>query len=385
MTGRFHCAAVLAIALLVPHSLVRAEGESTPRAKAATEPLHKSSYRIIDIHCHAPFPSEAALRAHLDVLDRVGVTAFNVLLLDASGWSYPGGWSEPNLLAWLELRKRFPERVLVFGTVDFNRVAKVPTFFADIVTELEVGASRGMQGVKIWKNLGMHHKDAGGKLLRIDDPRLDLFWKTCGKLGMPVLIHTADPKEYWYPSTYNTFQFGGPSTGKYFKHPDVPAWEELIRQRNNVLKKHPKTKFIGAHFASLSSDFDELAKTLDEYPNLSVDCAARLRFMYRYNPVAVRAFFVKYQDRILFGTDDFLMADPKLLDDGEGLKRWQEKHATFYSRYLEYFETDHVGIIDPYGTYREWMRLTGIRLPPEVLEKLYHANAEKLIPGLKKR
>ena len=107
--------------------------------------------------------------------------------------------------------------------------------------------------------------------------------------------------------------------------------------------------------------------------------------MYRYHPKAVRDFFVKYQDRILFGTDDFLVADPKLLDDAEGLKRWQEKHATFYSRYLEYFETDHVGIIDPYGTYREWMRLTGIKLPPAVLEKLYHVNAEKLIPGLKNR
>ena len=385
MTRRLSCAVVLALAFLGPHSFLCAQGEPTPRGKAVPEALHKSPYRIIDIHAHAPFPSDAVVRAHLDMLDRVGVTAVTVVLLDASGWPYPGGWSEPNLLAWLELRKRFPERLLVFGTVDFNRVAKEPTFFADIVTELERGASRGMQGVKIWKNLGMHYKDANGKLLRLDDPRLDLFWKTCGKLGVPILIHTADPKEYWYPNSYNVFQYEGPSTGKYFKHAEVPTWEELIRQRNSVLKKHPKTKFIGAHFASLSNDFDELAKTLDEYPNLSVDCAARLRFMYRYHPKAVRDFFVKYQDRILFGTDDFLVRDPKLLDDAKGLKDWQEKHAIFYSRYLEYFETDHGEIIDPYGTYREWMRLTGVKLPAEVLEKLYHANAEKLIPSLKRR
>ena len=157
-----------------------------------------------------------------------------------------------------------------------------------------------------------------------------------------------------------------------------------MKQRNLVLKKHPKTTFIAAHFASMSDDFDELAKTLDEYPNLSVDCSARLRFMYRYHPRAVRDFFVKYQDRILFGSDGFLVNEPKLLEDADGLKRWQDKQAAFYARYLEYFETDHMGIMEPYGSNPEWMRLTGVKLPPAVLEKLYHANAERLIPGLKK-
>ena len=200
-----------------------------------------------------------------------------------------------------------------------------------------------------------------------------------------MLIHTADPKEYWYPKSYNTYQYGAESrdTAKYYQHAEVPKCEELIVQRNSVLEKHPQTKFIGAHFASLSNDFDELAKTLDDYPNLSVECGARLRFMYRYHPQAIRDFFVKYQDRILFGTDGSLIADPKHLDDAKELRRWQDNRTLTYSRYLEYFETDHLGLFEPGGNYREWMRLTGVKLPPNVLEKFYHANAERLIPGLK--
>ena len=360
-------------------------GDEKPKApEPKTAPLYKSTYRIIDIHAHSALPSEAAVRAHLEVLDRVGVHACNVLLFDPEGWPYPGGWSEANLFAWLELRKKYPDRLHVFGTVDFNRAAREPSFFADIVTELERAASRGMQGVKIWKNLGMIHKDTSGKLLRIDDTRLDPFWKACGRLGIPVLIHTADPKEYWYPKSFNTFQFEWPSTGLYYKHATVPKWEDLIEQRNRVLKKHPRTNFIGAHHASLSDDLDELARTLDEYPNLTVDCSARMRFIYRYHPRAVRDFHIKYQDRILFGSDNFIVRDPKTLEDAKALRKWQERNAAFYSRYLEYYETDHVGLLEAYGTYSEWMRLTGVKLPPEVLEKFYHANAERLVPGLKK-
>jgi uncharacterized protein len=318
------------------------------------------------------------------VHDRVGVATMNVLLYEPDGWNYLGGWSEANLFSWLELRKHFPERLLVFGTVDFRRVLKEPTFFADIVIELERYVHRGVQGVKIWKNLGMHYRDTDGKLLRIDDPRLDAFWKKCGELGVPVLIHTADPKEYWYPKGYNTYQYEWEQTAKYFNHAEVPKWEDLMAQRDNIVKKHPKTKFIGAHFASMSNDFDELAKTLERYPNLSVECGARLRFMYRYNPKAVRDFFIKYQDRILFGTDNYMIKDPKLVDNADALRQWQDRDAAFYSRYLEYFETDHLGILEPYGTYRDWMRLSGVKLPAEVLEKFYHGNAEKLIPGVKK-
>src|SRR2546426_6452239 len=108
-----HIGLASACLVLVVGPLAAVAGDAKPDSKGKMIPVYKTSYRVIDVHAHAPFSSEAAVRAHLEVLDRVGVKAFNVALLEASGWSYPGGWSEPNLLAWFELRKRFPERLSV--------------------------------------------------------------------------------------------------------------------------------------------------------------------------------------------------------------------------------------------------------------------------------
>ena len=354
-----------------------------PRAFAApADPgeVYNSSYRIVDVHTHGAWPTPSALQAQFAVMDATGVDALTLLLFDPAGFPFNGGWSETNLRAWLELRRQFPERLNVFGTVDFGRAAKEPAFFQAIVTELQAAAKLGMQGIKIWKNLGMHHRDASGALLKIDDSRLDPFWTQCGALGLPVLIHTADPREYWYPNTFNTFQYKQGNTARYYEHPAVPGWEELIRQRNHLLQKHPETKFIAAHFASLTSDLDELGELLDKFPNLSVECSARLRFLYRYHPDAIRDFFIKYQDRILFGSDIFLIADEKTLRDETALKTWRQRQTRSYSDYLKYFETDHMVTV-PGGYQSQWLRLKGIHLPPAVLEKFYHRNAERLIPG----
>lgn len=369
------CGRWLAAALLVSLAAPLAPG-----AQPDGGGLYKSSYRIIDVHTHGVLPTKPALQAHLDVMEATGVDAFTLLLYDGTGWPNVGGWSESNLAAWLQLRREFPARLNVFGTVDFNRAAKEPAFFQAIVTELQAAVTQGMQGIKIWKNLGMHHRDASGALLAIDDPRLDPFWAKCGELGIPVLIHTADPREYWYPNTYNTFQYKQGSTSRYYQHAVVPVWEELIRQRNHVLAKHPRTTFIGAHFASLTSDFDELARLLDAHPNLVVECGARLRFFYRYHPQAIRDFFVKYQDRILFGTDVVLIADEATLAKPELRRAWQDRLVRAYSNYLEYFETDH-WVTVPAGYQTEWLRLKGLRLPPAILEKFYHGNAERVIHG----
>ena len=347
-------------------------------APAEAEGLYRSSYRIVDVHTHGVLPTESALRAHFEVMDSVGVDAINLLLYDGTGWPNNGGWSEDSLDAWLRLRRRFPDRLNVFGTVDFGRAARDPAFFQDITAKLDVAAQQGMQGIKIWKNLGMHHRDASGSLLAIDDARLDPYWQRCGELGLPVLIHTADPREYWYPNTYNTFQYKQGSTSRYHQHPVVPAWEELIRQRNHLLQKHPKTIFIAAHFGSLTSELDELAKLLDLHENLFVECGARLRFFYRYHPQAIRDFFVQYQDRILFGTDVVLPADEKILRDEAQRQTWALRVTRAYSNYLEYFETDR-WVKVPGGYQEQWLRLKAIQLPPAVLEKFYHGNVERLI------
>jgi len=380
---------ILSLLLLVANSLSsHAAQERTP---------YKTAFRVINVHAHWDSPQEEAVKAQLEVMDRAGVAA--EVNLDT-------GRSDGTLPAWIELRKKHPGRFVLFAKFtlkDFARV-KEPAFFDDLVRELERSAKMGIQGVKMWKDLGMYIKDGSGALLKADDPRLDPFWAKCGELGLPVLFHAADPKEYWYPLTYNSLHYGfRPEEDQHTKNPDMPRWEELIRQRDAVLAKHPKTTFIGAHFGSLTFELQQLAETLDRHPNFNVECAARLRILGRLNPQAVRDFFTKYQDRILFGTDggvllggrkpggsknitvypvddpDWIRVDP---GDVEAVKRWKDRQALVYSRYFEYFETDRLDLVDPTGFAADSLRLRGAKLPADVLEKFYHANAERLIPGL---
>jgi predicted TIM-barrel fold metal-dependent hydrolase len=362
-------------------------------AADAPPPLYKSDYRIINVHYHGAAATEAALQAELGVMDRVGIDM--VVILDGDS---PRG----SLPAWLELQKKHADRLAIFAKTDFQDV-KRPTFFADLVTNLERQARLGIKGVKVWKDLGMWVRDASGKVLAVDDPRLDPFWEKCGELGLPVLIHTADPREYWAPLTYNNFYYGErKDEDLYYHDPEMTPWAELMRQRDHVLEKHPRTTFIGAHFGSMDSDLAELGRTFEKYPNFSVDCAGpgRLRRLAKLNPQAVRDFFTRYQDRILFGTDGAILSggrgkpgaitlypseDPdwRFLDpaDTEAVERWQFRTALTYTQYLQYFEAGRVDLADT-SQPGSWIRVLGAGLPRDVLEKFYHGNAERLIPGI---
>jgi len=370
---------------------------ATP-APQAERPTYKTSYRVINVHHHWGAPDADAVRAQIDAMDQAGVVA--TVNLDA-------GRTDGTLPAWIALEKQHPGRFVNFAKFtakDFERI-KEPAFFEELVRELERAATLGIRGVKMWKDLGMLIRDGNGTLLKIDDPRLDPFWAKCGELGLPVLIHSADPREYWYPLTPNSLHYGARTEEQqYYKIPGMPKWEDLIEQRDNVVRKHPKTTFIGAHFGSMTFDLQGLAERLDRFPNFHVECAARLRILGRLNPKAVRDFFAKYQDRILFGTDgmvlstrkpgtgsknilvypvddpDWVQSDPK---DADAVRRWKEGQFRTYARYFEYFETDRTDLLDPSHFEESWVRLAGAKLPPDVLEKFYHGNAERLIPGLR--
>ena len=343
------------------------------KAQEQLGPLYKSSYHIIDAQTHCGAPHKDSVPAQLDIMSRTGVDKFVVLLFDTLGWKYAGGWSEANVLGWSRLLKKFPEQLIVFGTIGYDRVTE-PTFFQDIIQKLEWQAELGVKGIKLWKNLGMHVRDGSGELLKIDDPRLDPYWARCGELGLPVFIHSADPRQYWTES----FRGRVPRLHQSW----MPSWEELIRQRNAVLKRHPNTTFIGALFGSHASDLPMLDETFEAYPNFYVDCACRLRFMAAISPETVRKFFTKHQDRILFGTAVFIPYLNHILNSPEKLSQWKDLHARLYAWYLEYFETDHQNLAEPFPNSN--LVLSGVKLPSEVLEKFYHANAEKLIPGLRK-
>jgi len=364
----------------------------------ADRPPYRTSYRVINVHHHWFQPDADAVHAQIEAMDANGIAA--AVNLDA-------GRTDGTLPAWMELQKKYPGRIVNFAKFtakDFERIRE-PAFFDGLVRELETAAKMGIRGVKMWKDLGMIIRDGSGALLKIDDPRLDPFWARCGELGLVVFIHTADPKEYWYPLTYNSLHYASRTEEQqYYKIPGMPKWEELIEQRDNIVRKHPKTTFIGAHFGSMTFDLQGLAERLDRFPNFHVECAARLRILGRLSPKAVTDFFTKYQDRILFGTDGGVLASRKSasatknillypVDDPEWVRldakdenvvgSWKTAQARFYGRHFEYFETDRTDLVDPSGFEPSWAKLSGAKLPPEVLEKFYHANAERLIPGLK--
>ncbi len=356
------------------------------QSTADTKPLYKTSYPVIDFHHHCDTPSLKAIEANLEVFDAVGVDKLAVL---------DGGWTKSTLFEWVEIYKKHPDRLVLFANVDFSDVDK-PTYSQDLVTEVVAQHHLGVQAIKIYKSLGLFVRDRKGDLMPVDDDRLDPFWSKCGDLGLPVLIHTADPKEYFFPRTYNSFHYGVPNRdGKtperdkweafgepeYWKDPKMPIFAELMKQRDHVLEKHPDTIFVGAHMGSLTFDLQRLGETLDRYPNFYVECSARLRILGRLNPHAVRDFFVKYQDRILYGSDStsLMNTDP---DDPKAVERWKERSKYLYGRHFEYFETDHTDIIEPFGHQQHWLRLAGVKLPSEVLEKFYYRNAMKIIPSL---
>jgi len=334
--------------------------------------IYKTKFQVINVHQHCDSPSAKAIKAELEVMDRVGVDT--VVILD-------GHWTGGKLLDWIELRKEFSKRVVLFANIEFA-LAKEPDFSAAIVRELNMQYRLGVQGIKVFKEFGMHHRDGQGKLIAIDDLRLDPYWQRCGELGLPVLIHSADPKECWSPKTYDNLFYEMPEESRQYGKPGMPQWEELIRQRNNLLKKHPQTKFISAHMGNQTFELVGLAKALDQYPNLYVECSARIGILGRLHPQAVRDFFIQYQDRILFGTDGGQADFPT---DPEEIRDWQERETVFYSRHLRYFETDRTDIVEPYGRGRHRWRLAGVALPHDILKKFYSGNAAQIIPGLKRR
>ncbi|MBT8300212.1 MAG: amidohydrolase, partial [Maribacter sp.] len=232
------------------------------------------------------------------------------------------------------------------------------------VTQLETDIKNGAKGLKIYKSLGLRYNDSGGKRLAIDDPRLDSIWAKCAEMGVPVLIHAADPKSFWEPMDSKNERWLELKTHSRRKRSETnPApWEQIIQEQHNVFKKHPSTKFINAHMGWYANDLKKLGSLMDAMPNMYVGIAAVIAELGR-QPKNAHAFFLKYQDRILFGKDS-----------------WKPKEFPTYFRVLE---TDDE-YFPYYKKYHAFWAMYGLNLPDEVLKKVYYKNALNLIPGLDK-
>jgi len=233
----------------------------------------------------------------------------------------------------------------------------------------------GAIGVKIWKNVGMELRDKEGRFVMIDNPRFDPVINFIEKHGKTLTGHLGEPRDCWLPFD----QMASESNRRYYRshpeyhmyqHPDFPSYEAQIGAVERMLEKHPKLRYVGCHVASVEWSLEKLGQMLDRFPNIAVDLAARIDDLQLHDREAVRQFFMKYQDRLLYATD---------LEIAEG-QNPQAVCDRLHSRWTEewkYFSTDQPVTIQ--GTEK---KVQGLALPAEVLKKIYQTNARKWYPGI---
>ncbi len=276
----------------------------------------------------------------------------------------------------------------VFTTPDFRDVRRGGGFAARMVARLKQAKALGARGVKITKGLGLGYVTAAGTMLAVDDRSLDPLFDAAGKLGMPIAIHTGDPKAFWQPLNVANERFDELVVHPQWSFFGIPlSWEDLYAQFERRVARHPKTTFIGVHFGNDPEDPDRVGQMLDHYPNLMIDTAARIpeigRNDARHGQKRMRAFFERYQDRILFGTDLGVGAgESDLMLGSMGADPPGPSDVTrFFDSSWRFFETDQKEIPSPTPIQGRW-NVDGIALPRAILEKVYFKNAERVI-GMK--
>jgi len=328
--------------------------EYKPKSTLVTpqHPVPRAKFPVIDIHSHQSTPISAG------EFDRVmtGMEANNLQILVNLSGSF-GSQLQQGVAA---LRSsRYKDRMVLFANINF-RDSVGAGFGAKAAAQLEADVKAGAVGLKIFKDLGMFVRKADGSRLHVDDPELDVVWDTCARLNIPVLIHVAEPAAFFEPLDYNNERWLELALYPDRRHQTGVRFEELMTERNNMIRKHPNTRYILAHFGWHGSDLARAGKLLEANPNVYYDVAAVL-YDFGRQPKAAHEFFVKYQDRILFGKDSYQPDE--------------------YPYYWRVFETNDE-YFDYYRDYHAFWRLYGIGLPDQVLKKLYYQNALKVTPGL---
>ncbi len=328
-----------------------------PRSTLVT-PQHlvpKAKFPAIDFHGHPGnlLSSNEGLASLAQALDSLNVR----LMVSADNLS------GDRLTRTLELLRNSPQkdRVRVLTGVNFSGVG--PGWADKAIQQLETDLKAGAVGIgEIGKGFGLRTQKPDGSRLKLDDPDLDPFWEACARLKIPVFIHTADPAEFFEPIDFHNERWLELAlfSDRRYPAPEFPRFEELMAERDRLFRKHPKTTFVAAHMGWHANDLQRLSRMLDTMPNLYTEVGAVLYDIGR-QPRLAHDFFVKYQDRLLFGKDSFQPDE--------------------YPYYWRVFETKDE-YFDYYRNYHAFWKLYGIDLPDEVLKKLYYQNALKLTPGL---
>ncbi len=330
-----------------------------PRPKLVTREttVARPRFPIFDAHNHLgpEFGGNWIARPAgelIEVMDRLDISR----LVDLDG-----GWGEAVFDAHLEhFKAPHPERFLVFGGIEWSKWPEEGDRFGEAsARRLEAQVRRGAEGLKVWKVLGLRVRDHNGARVPVDDPRLDPVFEAAAELAIPVLIHIADPIAFFDPADRFNEQVEvlRQVPEWHFFGPEFPPFQQVMEEFVARFERHPRTTFVAAHVASYPENLGWVAAMLDAHPNVFIDFSARLNELGR-QPYAARDFFIRYQDRIVFGADCPPGAD-------------------CYPPYFRFLET-----LDEYFDYGgglgRW-RIYGIGLPDDVLDKIYRRNAERVI------
>lgn len=313
----------------------------------------KAKFPVVDIHSHTgPTPQ--------NIEKLIGeMNALNLrVLVNLSGGADPAAVKQK--VDFIRSSKH-PDRFRVFANVDWSN-ADVPGWAAKAVAALEQSVANGAIGLKVYKNLGLRVRKADATRLKVDDPLLQPVWQACARLDIPVLIHTAEPQEFFSPLDYTNERWLELALFRDRRHymPGEPGFDELVSERDRMFVANPKTRFINAHFGWYGNDLPRAARLLDQAPNVVMDLSAVL-YEFGRQPRSAREFFVKYQDRILFGKDSYAPSE--------------------FPYYWRVFETADE-YFDYYRPYHAFWRLYGMDLPDNLLQKIYYLNALRTTPGL---
>ncbi len=361
----------LLITLVLCHQLIGQDTEPTMSFEeydpASTlvvpeNPVKRAKFPFVDVHSHQWNLTKERIASLVGEMNELNMRA----MVNLSGRGFDraaGDIGSQEYLAGMVRRVEgeAPDRIVMFTNVSFKNIGQ-DGWAKEAVRQLREDVKNGATGLKIYKSLGFSTKDSEGNRVAVDDPRIDPIWEACGKLGIPVIIHSADPAQFWLPMDANNERWLELKLRPRRKRSaDNPApFEQIIAEQHNIFKKHPKTTFINAHMGWMANNLDKAGEHLDTYPNVNFGIGAVIAEFGR-QPRRAKAFFEKYQDRILFAKDAYN----------------KEEFYTYF-RVLE-SEDEYFPY---YKKYHAFWRMYGLGLSDEVLRKVYYKNACRIIPAL---
>tara|TARA_B100001057_G_scaffold220069_1_gene220458 strand:- start:144 stop:1286 length:1143 start_codon:yes stop_codon:yes gene_type:complete len=333
-----------------PPSSLKVEGEIIKKAK----------FTFIDVHSHLwnmPLMDLNELVAEMDEIN-MGY----IVNLSGSGFGPQAAKDLYFEKSTENIKENQPGRIGLFVNVDFNSI-DLENHIENQVSIIRDAVAKGAIGLKVYKGLGLTNKDSKGNRVAVDDERLGPIWEVCGELGIPVLIHSADPFQFWQDKDGQNerwFELKEKPNRYYGDSDFIPPFEDIIKEQHTIFERHKKTTFINAHLGWMGNDLKRLGEHLDRYPNVVTEFGAVIAELGR-QPKTARQFFIDYQDRIMFGKDSY-------------------NKEEFYT-YFRVLESD-----DEYFSYfrkrHAFWKMYGLNLPDEVLKKVYYKNALRLFPSI---